>query len=199
MQVILLNGAEHHFTAGNDLQDFLEQAPLNLQSPVFQFLMQLAHFSKPLLAAVEGFAVGIGATLLLHCDLVYAEHNARFALPFVPLGLCPEAASSLLLPNRIGYANAAEKLFFGEVFSAQEAYRIGLVNQLLAEEEIQVYAKERAHKLTQLPQQALKITKRLLKQNNANIDQRLQEEGEYFSQLLQEADAQQAIQKFLNK
>ena len=135
VRVVVIQGDPTCFTAGNDLLDFLsnppDMTPGAEPAPVVRFLDILRDFPKPLIAAVAGPAVGIGTTLLLHCDLVYAADNAAFSLPFVNLGLCPEAGSSLLLPQLVGYQRAAEKLLFGEPFSAEDALDMGLVNRVL--------------------------------------------------------------------
>ena len=131
VRVVVLQGHETIFSAGNDIGDFLNQPPAGQDSPVFRFLRAIATFPKPLVAAVCGPAVGIGTTLLFHCDLVFAGDNAAFSLPFVNLGLCPEAASSLLVPQMFGYHRAAEALLLGEPFMAEAAQEAGLVNRVL--------------------------------------------------------------------
>ena len=118
VRVILITGTQEIFTAGNDLDDFLQNPPQSTESPVYHFIQSLTHTTKPVVAAVAGPAVGIGTTLLLRCDLVYAAENARFSMPFAKLGLCPEFSSSLVLPQIAGYQRAAEKLMLGEPFSA---------------------------------------------------------------------------------
>ena len=128
VRVVLIHGKSDLFTAGNDLQDFLDNRPRDEDRPAFQFLRNISRAQKPIVAAVAGAAVGIGTTMLLHCDLVYAAPNTRLQLPFVNLGLVPEAASSLLLPALVGYQRAAELLLLCEPFSAQTAKEIGLVN-----------------------------------------------------------------------
>ncbi|HEY4665305.1 MAG TPA: enoyl-CoA hydratase, partial [Comamonas sp.] len=140
VRVVVLQGDATVFSAGNDIGDFLARQSNNdglpQQSPVFQFLHALADFPKPLIAAVAGPAVGIGTTMLLHCDLVYAGDNAAFSMPFVNLGLCPEAASSLLLPRLMGYQRAAEALLLGEPFMAEAAMEAGLVNRVVPPTEV---------------------------------------------------------------
>src|SRR5437867_846022 len=129
--VVLLCGAAGVFTAGNDLDDFISRPPKDADAAVFRFLRALATFPKPVIAAVEGLAIGVGTTMLLHCDLVYAASDARFALPFVTLGLVPEAACSLLLPRVAGHQRAAERLLFGDAFPATDALALGFINRLL--------------------------------------------------------------------
>ena len=136
VRVVLIHGKADLFTAGNDLQDFLDNRPRDDDRPAFQFLRNISRAQKPIVAAVAGAAVGIGTTMLLHCDLVYAAPNARLQLPFVNLGLVPEAASSLLLPALIGYQRAAELLLLGEPFSAQKAKEIGLVTEVVPEDQL---------------------------------------------------------------
>ncbi len=133
IRVVLLHGHLSVFTAGNDLADFLNNPPGGEDTAVFRFLGAISRFPKPLIAAVNGPAVGIGTTMLLHCDLVYAGEAASFSLPFTNLGICPEAGSSVLLPALAGYARAAEKLLFGEPFDVSEAREMGLVNKVLPE------------------------------------------------------------------
>ena len=202
IKAVLFSGSAEVFSAGNDLQDFfkVDSAVSNPDSPVLNFLRWLVNFEKPLVAAVNGFAIGIGTTLLLHCDLVYASDDAQFALPFVKLGLCPEAASSLLLPRLAGHAQAAEKLWFGEPFGAEEAHSFGLVNRVLPPAEVLAYATQRAEKLAQLPADAVLATKRLLKQNQrAALLARIDEEAQIFSALLASDETQQTLQAVLNK
>src|ERR1700680_4766782 len=150
VRVILITGTADCFTADNDLQDFANAAP-GEPSVAIDYLRTLAAAQKPVLAAVAGVAVGIGTTMLLHCDLVYAATNARFQLPFVNLGLCPEAGSSLILPSLMGHRRAAELLFFGEPFTADAARELGIVNQVIADQELLVTAMAKAQQLAQKP------------------------------------------------
>ncbi len=131
IRAVVLQGHETIFSAGNDIADFQNKPPGNADSPVYRFLHGVSSFAKPLVAAVCGPAVGVGTTMLLHCDLVYAGDNAAFSLPFVNLGLCPEAASSLLLPQMLGYHRACEALLLGEPFMAEAALEVGLVNRIV--------------------------------------------------------------------
>ncbi len=164
IRVALLQGHETVFCAGNDIGDFLNQPPAGQDSPVFRFLRGIAQFPKPLVAAVCGPAVGVGTTMLFHCDLVFAGDNAAFSLPFVNLGLCPEAASSLLVPQMFGYHRAAEALLLGEPFMAEAALEAGLVNRVLPPTEANAYAQAQARKLAAKPLSSLVETKRLMKQ-----------------------------------
>jgi enoyl-CoA hydratase/carnithine racemase len=200
VKVIIIAGKQGVFTAGNDLEDFLKNPPTDADSPVVQFMQALSQASKPVLAAVSGNAVGIGTTLLMHCDLVYAAENARFAMPFTPLGLCPEFGSSMLLPRIAGYQRAAEKLLFGEPFGAQEAREMGLVNKVLPPAELEDHVQAQAEKLAALPTRSLRITKRLMKAHDANaVAVRMEEEIRHFSEMLDAPEAREAFQAFLEK
>lgn len=203
VRVVVIQGHEQVFTAGNDLQDFLEHPPQpdadGNPPPVFRFLHTLHQFPKPVVAAVCGPAVGIGTTLLLHADLVYAGDNAAFSLPFVNLGLCPEAGSSHLLPAFVGYARAAEKLLLGEAFYAEEALEMGLVARVLPPHEVNGYAQAQAAKLAAKPSASLQATKMLMKKSFSGVAQRMNEEGEIFGRMLREPAAREAFQAFMQK
>ncbi len=161
VRVVLFCGKPDIFTAGNDLEDFMNMPSEGdlADRPVAQFMLHLIGVTKPVITAVAGAAVGIGTTMLLHCDMVYAADNARFSMPFPRLGLCPEFASSMLLQQVVGYPRAAEKLLLGEPFSAQEAYEMGLINRILPVGELLPYARAQAEKLTRLPASSLRTTK----------------------------------------
>jgi enoyl-CoA hydratase/carnithine racemase len=200
VRVILFTGKQEIFTAGNDLYDFLQNPPQSTKSPVYQFIQNLSHATKPVIAAVSGLAVGIGTTLLLHCDFVYAAENVRFSLPFAKLGLCPEFASSLLLPQIAGYQRAAEKLLLGEEFSAQEALAMGFVNKVLPPAEVLAFAKAQAAKLVALPKSSLWVTKRLMKGKQiAAIEAKIKEESVHFSEMLVSKEAKEAFTAFFEK
>ncbi|MDR3477361.1 MAG: enoyl-CoA hydratase [Gammaproteobacteria bacterium] len=200
VRVILFRGKEGVFSAGNDLIDFKEMPPIDSGAPVFQFLRQISSATKPIIAAVSGLAIGIGTTLLLHCDLVYASENATFSLPFAQLGLCPEAASSLLLPRLIGHQRAAEKLLLGEPFSAREAFELGLVNRLLPAGELDAFALEQASKLAALPASSMRATKALMKRISADeIAEQINIENNQFRVMLQSPEAREAISAFFEK
>lgn len=200
IHVVLLEGCSDCFSAGNDLQDFLGAGELNSQHPTVQFLYQLARFEKPLVAAVAGLAIGIGTTALLHCDLVYAADNARFQLPFTQLGLCPEAGSSALLPNLIGYQRAAQYLLLGEAFGAAEALQMGLVNQVVDTSELQQLAWQKALKLASLPAGAVQSSKALLKRScKALTLETIAAELVQFQHLLNGAESQQRITAFFKR
>jgi enoyl-CoA hydratase/carnithine racemase len=200
VRVVVIQGDESVFSAGNDLGDFLNQPPAGEDAPVFRFLHHIASFPKPLLAAVCGPAVGIGTTLLFHCDLVYAGDNAAFSMPFVNLGLCAEGASSLLAPQMFGYHRAAEALLLGEPFYAEAALEVGLVNKVLPPSEVHAYAAQVARKLAAKPLSSLVQTKRLMKQGQqAQVQRVILEEGAVFGRMLREPAAKEAFAAFLQK
>jgi len=200
VRVVVLTGAAGAFTAGNDLKDFLEHPPTGEDSPVFRFLRALAHHSRPLVAGVDGVAVGIGTTLLLHCDYVAASERAVFSMPFVNLGLSPEAASSVLLPRVAGLALASELLMFGEPFDAATALRAGIVNQVVPEASLAEVVQKRAAALAAKPVESLRLTKRLLRESlRATVDDALSREGALFVQRLGSAEAREAFSAFLSK
>ena len=200
VRVVLIQGHETVFSAGNDIGDFLNKPPAGDNSPVFRFLQAVASFPKPLLAAVCGPAVGVGTTMLLHCDLVYAGDNAAFSMPFVNLGLCPEAASSLLVPQMLGYHRAAEALMLGEPFMAEAALEVGLVNRVLPPTEVNGYANAQARKLAAKPITSLVETKRLMKKSQqAAVLQQMADEGESFRRMLVAPAAKEAFAAFMEK
>lgn len=200
IRVVVLTGGNECFCAGNDLADFLAGGSLNHEHPTVQFLHILSQFDKPLVAAVAGLAIGIGTTALLHCDLVYATPNARFQLPFTALGLCPEAASSLLLPRLIGYQRAAQYLLLGEAFDGLEAKQMGLVNDLAEPEQLLVLATQKAQQLAALPAQAVQQSKRLLKQPlQQQVQHVLHQELAEFELLLHSEDCKAALHKFFRR
>jgi enoyl-CoA hydratase/carnithine racemase len=199
VRVVVFQGHESIFSAGNDIGDFLNQPPTTQESPVFRFLRGIATFEKPLLAAVAGPAVGIGTTMLFHCDLVYAGDNAAFSMPFVNLGLCPEAASSLLAPRMFGYHRAAEALLMGEPFFAEAAQEVGLVNRVVPPTEVNGYAQAQARKLAAKPLTSLIATKRLMKGDPQSVLQKMDEEGQSFGRMLREPAAKEAFGAFMEK
>ena len=199
-RTVVIQGHESIFSAGNDIKDFLNVPPAGQDSPVFRFLRGISTFTKPIVAAVCGPAVGIGTTMLLHCDLVYAGDNAAFSMPFVNLGLCPEAASSLLVPQLMGYHRAAEALLLGEPFSAETALEIGLVNRIVPPSEANALAQQQARKLATKPLSSLMETKRLMKKGNASVlAERMAEEGVSFGRMLAEPAAREAFTAFMEK
>ena len=201
-RVVVFLGKPDMFSAGNDLVDFMNHTQDDSLSerPVAAFMLNLVTLSKPVIACVTGAAIGIGTTMLLHCDLIYASESATFSMPFAQLGLCPEFASSLLLPQTVGYQKAAEKLFFGEPFSAREACEMGLVNRVLPDAELVGFVYERAAKLTALPASSLRTTKGLIK--NAHLDrvrEKMMEENAYFSRMLLSPEAKEAFAAFFDR
>ena len=200
VRVLVIQGDASVFTAGNDIKDFLEHPPTSTDAPVFRFLRQLVSFPKPLIAAVAGPAVGVGTTMLFHCDLVYAGDNAAFAMPFVNLGLCPEAGSSLLAPQLVGHQRAAELLLLGEPFLAETARDLGLVNRITAPTEVNELAGAQARRLASKPMSSLLETKRLLKQGQqAALLERVAEEAAVFARMLGEPAAREAFTAFMEK
>lgn len=200
VRVVVFQGHEAVFSAGNDIADFLNTPPTSDDAPVFRFLRGIAQFPKPVIAAVCGPAVGIGTTMLFHCDLVYAGDNAAFAMPFVNLGLCPEAASSLLVPQMMGYHRAAEALLLGEPFMAEAALEVGLVNKVLPPSEATNYAQSVARKLAAKPMSALLQTKQLMKKGQtALVLAQMNEEAGHFGRMLREPAAREAFGAFMEK
>ncbi len=200
VDVIVVHGEGGNFSSGNDLKDFLADPPTGPESTVFQFMHSVADVKKPIIALVEGVAVGIGATILGHCDLVYASEGAKLVLPFVNLGLVPEAASSFYLPRLLGHQKAAEILFFGEPFDARTAKDLGLVNEVLPDGELLAYGLDRARRLQQKPRGALLKTKKLLKMHlREPMLEHLDEEARIFCRLLREPNCAEAINAFFEK
>lgn len=200
VRVVVFQGHELIFSAGNDINDFLSVPPDDSDAPVFRFLRALSTFAKPLVAAVCGPAVGIGTTLLLHCDLVYAGDNAAFSMPFVNLGLCPEAASSLLVPQLMGHRRAAEALMLGEPFTAETALEVGLINRIVPPAEANALAQLQAQKLAAKPLSSLLETKRLMKLGNAPlIAGCMADEISSFGRMLREPAAREAFTAFVEK
>lgn len=200
VRVLVIQGHETIFSAGNDIADFLQTPPTTLDAPVFRFMRAISSFSKPIVAAVCGPAVGIGTTMLFHCDLVYAGDNAAFSMPFVNLGVCPEAASSLLAPQRMGYGRAAEALLLGEPFMAEAALEMGLISRIVPPAEVNALAQRQAQKLAAKPMSSVLASKRLMKQGQADlVAQRMAEEGTLFGQMLARPAAQEAFAAFMEK
>ena len=200
VRVVVFQGHETIFSAGNDIADFLNAPPTTLDAPVFRFLRALSTFPKPVVAGVCGPAVSIGTTLLFHCDLVYAGDNAAFSMPFVNLGVCPEAASSYLAPQLMGHGRAAEALLLGEPFMAEAALEMGLISRIVPPAEVAALAQRQAQKLAAKPFSAVLETKRLMKKGQASIvAERMQEEGVSFGRMLSEPAAREAFAAFMEK
>lgn len=200
IRVLVIQGHETVFSAGNDIGDFLDKPPSGHDAPVFRFLRSIAAFPKPLIAAVCGPAVGVGTTMLFHCDLVYAGDNAAFSMPFVNLGLCPEAGSSLLVPQMMGYHRAAEALLMGEPFMAEAAQEVGLANRVLPPTEVNGYANAQARKLAAKPITSLIETKHLMKKGQISaVLHQIEEEAARFGHLLVQPAAKEAFGAFMEK
>lgn len=200
IRVIFLHGTADCFTAGNDLQDFKDYRPDGAVRPANPFLAAIPRVKKPMVAAVGGIAVGIGTTMLLHFDLVYAGQSAQFRMPFVNLGLCPEAASSFLLPRLIGHQQASELLLLGEAFSAARALEIGLVNAVYPDAEVIENALANARKLAQQPPDSVRLTKALLKRSIAgDIADTMAEEIKHFTERLGSAECAEALTAFFER
>lgn len=200
VRAVLIHGQSGCFTSGNDVKDFLELTRGPADSPASGFLRAVSTAKKPLVAAVGGPAVGIGTTMLLHCDLVYAAPNARLQMPFVPLGLLPEAASSLLLPAMAGYRRAAEMLLLGGPFSAEKALAAGIVTEIVPEGELLERAREAALALAALPPASVRMTKELMKRGLAQaVQERMTEELGLFGERLRSPEAKEALSAFMEK
>jgi enoyl-CoA hydratase/carnithine racemase len=200
VRVLLLEGSGGSFTAGNDLGDFLANPPSGEESPVFKFLMRLVDQVKPLLIAVDGPAIGIGTTMLLHADYVVVSKEARIQMPFINLGLSPEGAASLLLPRIVGQARASEWLMFAEAIDAEKAREAGLVNAVVAKEELAAFALARATFLASKPAGSVLLAKKLLREpHRAEIKAVISREGELFIERLASAEAAEAFQAFFTR
>ena len=200
VKVILLRGTQDCFTSGNDVNDFVASEERSSERPSVQFMKALANLRKPLIAAVNGLGIGIGTTMLMHCDLVYAATDSFLQLPFTRLGLCPEAGSSFLAPQIMGHQRAAELLLLGERFSASKAQEYGLVNEVLDAQSVLPHALEKAHALAALPSEAVQTSKHLLKRNqNGSLEETIAIELVNFSRLLQSPEAQAIVQAFLER
>lgn len=203
IRVILLAGEGSAFSAGNDLQDFMQNPPdLDDKAdagPVMRFMRALSGTRKVVVAAVQGPAVGVGATLLLHCDLVLAADNARLSFPFINLGLVPEFGSTLLLPQRIGHHLAAELTLLGEPLDAAGALRMGLVNRVVPPAELLETARGLARKLAAKAPEALLLTRQLLKSGGSSLEQRIVEEAGHFARRLRTAEFHEAATAFFEK
>jgi enoyl-CoA hydratase/carnithine racemase len=200
VRAVLITGTGGVFTAGNDLKDFSNPKFAQPDSPVLSFMQGLAAFEKPAIAAVQGFAVGIGVTMLLHCDLVYVADDASFSMPFTSLGLVPEFASTLLMPLIAGRVRAAEKLLLGKPFPAHEAVVMGLANAVLPSAQLMEHAQKVARSFAALPPGAVRDTKRLLRHSQAAaVQETILREASYFGPRLAGAEAREAIAAIIAK
>jgi enoyl-CoA hydratase/carnithine racemase len=196
---IVLRGSGGVFTAGNDIGDFIAAAQAPHLMAAYRFVEKLAQLEKPLVLAIEGPAVGIGTTILLHCDLAFASPNAQFKMPFVDLGLVPEAGSSLLLPQRIGMARAADLLLLGKSFTAQRALELGLINGIVPVLALENHAGREAVALAEKPRNAMLAARKLMRGDRAPLLAKIREEGAAFAAALQSGEAQKAFQSFMGK
>jgi enoyl-CoA hydratase/carnithine racemase len=200
IRAILICGQKDMFTAGNDLEDFMKNPPADMNAPVFQFMQALGYAEKPVIAAVNGAAVGIGTTMLMHCDLVYCADNSIFSMPFVSLGLCPEFASSLLMPLNAGYHKAVEKLLLADPISASEALEMKIVNRVLPRDDVLDFAVKQAERFNQLPPGSVRTTKRLLRSGWKTITERvIADEANSFGKLVRSAEAKEAFTAFFER
>lgn len=198
-RVMLLTGDADCFTSGNDIQDFLQNPPTGPDSPVSRFLVAAEAAEQPVVAAVNGVAIGVGTTMLLHCDLVYAARSAMLQMPFINLALVPENASSLLLPKIMGRQLASELLLLGEAFTADRACELGIVNQVFDDTALYDGAMDVARKLAAKPPEAMRLSKRLLKGEGTSVKERIQEEGAIFHERLHSPEAIEALTAFMER
>lgn len=198
-RAIVIEGSEGTFTAGNDLKDFLENPDLDESMPVIRFLMGLVTCDLPVIAAVDGDAVGVGTTMLLHCDIVVATKRARLQMPFVNLGLSPEAGASLLLPQFLGRSGASDLLMTGEPFDGVRAYELGIVNRLVEPDQLSAEAMAVARVIADKPPMAMRKTKALLVGDRGPLLERIKQELKLFSELLNSAECKETMSAFLEK
>ena len=200
IRAVLWHGAGDSFCAGNDVEDFLKNPPGPGESPQARLMNAFINFDKPLIAAVQGAAIGGGTTMLTHCDFVYAGESAKFQMPFVTLGLVPEFGSSYSVPMRIGHVRAAELILLGLPFDARRAAELGLVTRVVPDQELLATATETAQKLAEKPAGALQACKRLMtRSSREQIEQAMKVEGEEFASRVRSAEAREAFTAFLEK
>lgn len=200
VRVLLLAGQPECFTAGNDMGDFLNNPPSSTDTPVSRFMQALFAFEKPVVAAPCGIAVGVGVTLLLHCDVVYCGEKTKLSMPFASLGFCPEYGATYLLPRMMGHQRAAELVMTGEPFTAQHAHAVGLVNAVLPNAEVEAHARSKALKMAALPPNAMKVTKMLMRKwRYPQVAEAIEEEGSHFMPMLKMPEAREAFTAFAEK
>ena len=204
VRAVLITGQPGIFTSGNDIEDFMARPPAEgpeaMDSPVFRFMRALLNCDKPVVAAVTGAAIGIGTTMLLHCDFVYVSDEARLAMPFTSLGLVPEFASSLMVPQLMGQARAAEKLLLGDAFTPEQAVEYGIANAVLPAGEVLNHARRVAERFNALPPGAVRESKQLLRgPTRAAVVDAMRTEGELFARRLRSPEAMEAFQAFFQK
>ena len=200
VRAVLITGQPGIFTSGNDIEDFMQRPPRTTESPAFVFMRALMGCDKPVIAAVTGAAIGIGTTLLLHCDFVYVSDEARLAMPFVSLGLVPEFASSLIVPQLMGNVRAGEKLLLGDPFTGADAVDCGIANAVLPASEVVNHARRIAERFNALPPGAVRESKRLMRSACARLaTETIAAEGEVFGKRLRSPEAQEAFSAFFQK
>lgn len=200
VRAVLITGQPGVFTSGNDLEDFMARPPRDADAPVFQFMQALLACEKPVVAAVTGAAIGIGTTMLAHCDLVYVADDARLAMPFVALGLVPEFGSSLVMPRLMGHAKASAKLLLGDPMTGEEAVELGLANAVLPAAEVLNHARRMAERFNGLAPSAVRATKKLMNEpKRAELLRVIAEESQQFSARLRSPEAIEAFQAFFQK
>jgi enoyl-CoA hydratase/carnithine racemase len=200
VRAVLIQGQPNIFTSGNDIEDFMGSPPRDEEAPVFQFMRALVNCEKPVVAAVNGAAIGIGTTLLLHCDFVFVADDAKLAMPFVALGLVPEFASSLVVPRLMGHVKAAEKLLLGDPFTGSEAVECGMANAVLPPAEVVAHARRVAERFNNLAPSAVRESKRLMRSHTtAQVMETIQVEAEIFGARLRSPEATEAFQAFFQK
>ena len=199
IKVAVITGSHGNFTSGNDLQDFIESPPTDENSAPYKFLRCIAQLTVPLIAAVDGMSIGIGTTMLLHCDFVYATPRTIFRLPFVNLGLIPEAGATMLLPRLVGHMRAAELLMLGEPFDANVASQLGLVSRVFEPTALLDQTRKTAYQLASKPRSAISQTKRLLRMPDESILERIHRESLIFTECLQSKEAKEAMTAILSK
>jgi enoyl-CoA hydratase/carnithine racemase len=199
IRAVLLSGAGDTFTSGNDIKDFQSRAAIDEASHTSPFLDALSSLATPLVAAVNGAAIGVGTTMLAHADLVIAARSARFVMPFTALGLVPEAASSLLFPRLVGHQRASALLLLGDPMDAETARDWGFVNQVVADEELLSTARGIAARLAALPPAAVRLTKDLIKNGRSDVPGRIEQELALFHARLRSPEAAEAFQAFVEK
>jgi enoyl-CoA hydratase/carnithine racemase len=200
VRAVLITGQPGIFTSGNDIEDFMQRPPGSTHSPAFVFMKALIGCDKPVVAAVTGAAIGIGTTMLLHCDFVYVSDEARLSMPFVSLGLVPEFASSLIVPQLMGNVRAAEKLLLGDPFSGADAVDCGIANAVLPAGEVVNHARRVAERFNALPPGAVRDSKALMRRASAErVLETIGVEGERFAQRLRSPEAQEAFSAFFQK
>jgi len=200
VRAVLIQGQPGIFTSGNDIEDFMGSPPRDEEAPVFQFMRALVACEKPVIAAVNGAAIGIGTTMLLHCDFVYVADDARLAMPFVGLGLVPEFASSLVVPRLMGHVKAAEKLLLGDPFTGADAVECGIANAVLPAGEVVNQARRVAERFNNLAPSAVRESKRLMRSHSsAQVLETIKVEAEIFGARLRSPEASEAFQAFFQK